>query len=85
MFCLAGIGGKVNSIIDTTKKADNLIVVDGCPVDCAYKTLKSAGLIDMIHLRLTDHGFQKGKTNLDSDSIIDAANIVDKMINSLNE
>ena len=44
MFCLAGIGGRVEGILQTTEDANSLLVIDGCPVDCARKTLEEAGI-----------------------------------------
>ena len=62
MFCLAGIGGRVSGIIETTKAASAILAIDGCPLDCARKTLEEAGLVRFQHLRLSDLGLEKGKT-----------------------
>jgi len=43
MYGLAGIGGHVDSIIESTKKAKKLVAMDGCQVQCAKKTLEHAG------------------------------------------
>ena len=61
MFCLAGIGGRVSPIMEATKAAKRLVVLDGCPLDCARQTLLSAGFTPTIHVRVTDLGFEKGK------------------------
>ena len=62
MFCLAGIGGRVSGIMETTKAAAAILAVDGCPLDCARKTLEEAGFTEFEHLRLSDLGMEKGKT-----------------------
>jgi len=62
MFCLAGIGGRVSGILETTKAASAILAIDGCPLDCARKTLEEAGLTRFEHLRLSDLGMEKGKT-----------------------
>ena len=62
MFCLAGLGGHVNNILMSTSAAGRILVIDGCPVDCAKKTLEHAGFTDFVHLRVTDHGCIKGKS-----------------------
>ncbi len=62
MFCLTGIGGKVAGILDTTEKADEILVIDGCPVDCAKKTVEQAGFDTFKHFRVTDLDFQKGES-----------------------
>ena len=69
MYCLAGIGGKVAPIINNTKLADNIIVIDGCPVECAKKTLESAGINEFQYFRLDELGFAKGHTTIDDCNI----------------
>ena len=63
MFCLAGIGANISGFIASAKGADRLLVVDGCNLDCARKTLAEKGITEnIIHLRVTDLGFVKGKS-----------------------
>ena len=62
MFCLAGIGGHINNILISTQAAGKILVIDGCPADCARKTMEHAGFDSFIHLRVTEFGFTKGKT-----------------------
>lgn len=62
MFCLAGIGGRVPVILETTQAAAKILAIDGCPQDCARKTLELAGFSGVAHLRLSDLGMEKGKT-----------------------
>ena len=62
MFCLAGIGGRVSGIMETTRVATAILAIDGCPLDCARKTLEQAGFAKFEHLRLSDLGMEKGKT-----------------------
>lgn len=62
MFCLAGIGGRVSGIMETTKAAAAILAIDGCPLDCARKTLEEAGFTQFEHLRLSDLGMEKGKS-----------------------
>ena len=62
MFCLAGIGGRVSGIMETTRAATAILAIDGCPLDCAKKTLEQAGFTKYEHVRLSDLGMEKGKT-----------------------
>lgn len=64
MYCLAGIGGNVSGIVESTKSADKIVVIDGCPVDCAKKTLEQKGFISFVHARVTDLGVEKYKTTV---------------------
>jgi len=62
MYCLAGIGGKVESMLATTRAAKKVLVIDGCDQECGRKTLQQAGFDRFLHLKLADLGFQKGKS-----------------------
>ena len=62
MFCLAGVGGRVSGILATTEAAAALLAIDGCPLDCARKTLEEAGFREFEHLRLSDLGMEKGQS-----------------------
>jgi uncharacterized metal-binding protein len=69
MFCLAGIGGRVSSILKTTEAATSLLAIDGCPLDCAKKSLEEAGFTKVHHVRLSDLGFEKGQTFITDQNI----------------
>ena len=69
MYCLAGIGGGIADIIETTKTADKILVIDGCPVDCAKSTMEKAGFKKFKFIRVTDMGFEKGKAPVTGKSV----------------
>jgi len=58
-FCLAGIGGHVSGMIESTKAGKMLIAIDGCPVGCAKKTLEHAGFNIDEYVQVTDLGIEK--------------------------
>jgi uncharacterized metal-binding protein len=62
MSCLAGIGGRVSGMMANAAAAPALLAIDGCPLDCAKKTLELAGFAHVRHVRVTDLGLKKGKT-----------------------
>jgi uncharacterized metal-binding protein len=64
MYCLAGIGGRVEGILATTRAAASVLVIDGCRQECARKTMELAGIQRFQHLRLVDLGLEKGRTPL---------------------
>ncbi len=65
-FCLAGIGGHVSGMIESTKAGKMLIAIDGCPVACAKKTLEHAGFQIHEYVQTTDLGIEKNhQFNLD--------------------
>lgn len=69
MSCLAGIGGRVSGLMASAKAAPVLIAIDGCPQDCARKTLELAGYAGIRHVRVTDLGFNKGKSPATSEAV----------------
>jgi uncharacterized metal-binding protein len=69
MYCLAGIGGRVNTIMETTKAAGKILVIDGCPQECARKTLEQAGFTGFQHLKLFDLGLHKGSSPATDENI----------------
>ncbi|MFW5489593.1 MAG: putative zinc-binding protein [Desulfovibrio sp.] len=69
MFCLAGIGGRVSGIVKSTEAASLVVAVDGCPLNCARKTLEEAGITDVVHVQLADLGFKKGESPATTDRI----------------
>ena len=58
-FCLAGIGGHVSGMIESTKAGKMLIAIDGCPVACAKKTLEHAGFQIDKYVQTTELGIEK--------------------------
>ena len=71
MSCLAGIGGRVKSLVATAEKAERILVVDGCPLNCAAHTLTLAGFQKFDHLELHKIGVRKGSTPVTNERIAD--------------
>ena len=69
MYCLAGIGGRVSGIMASTEGAAMILAIDGCPVNCARKTLELAGFKKIKHLALSDIGLQKGQSPVTPENI----------------
>jgi uncharacterized metal-binding protein len=65
MYCLAGIGGRVEGILANTRSAAKALVIDGCKEECARKTMELAGFSGFAHLQLErDLAFEKGATRV---------------------
>jgi len=73
MYCLAGIGGRVEGILANAKAAARVLVIDGCQEECARKTMELAGFKDFHHLKLADMGLEKGKTRVTAARIREVA------------
>src|ERR1035438_7079904 len=79
MSCLAGIGGRVKSLVATAEKAESILVVDGCPLNCAAHALKLAGFNKFEHLELHKIGIRKGSTPV-TDELIASGVVAAKQI-----
>ncbi|NWF93095.1 MAG: putative zinc-binding protein [Syntrophaceae bacterium] len=59
LFCLAGIGGHVSGMIESTKAGKIIVAIDGCPVACAKKTLEHAGFHIDEYVEVMELGIEK--------------------------
>jgi len=69
MFCLAGIGGRVSGILKTTETAQAVLVVDGCDLACAKRSLEAAGFSGFLWFHLGEIGLEKGKSPLTEEAV----------------
>ena len=58
-FCLAGIGAHIKGMVKAGKEADLIVAIDGCPVQCAAKTLQHAEIEPAIQVIVTELGIEK--------------------------
>ncbi|MHC4249299.1 MAG: putative zinc-binding protein [Planctomycetota bacterium] len=73
MFCLAGLGGDVSGIVESTKGADVVLALDGCSVACARKGLVRVGISGFAHVMATDCGLEKGKSPVTDEAVAKVA------------
>jgi uncharacterized metal-binding protein len=69
MYCLAGIPAQADLIVNNTKAANRILVVDGCDTDCARLTMEAGGFRGFLHLRVTDLGMEKTKSPVTEERI----------------
>lgn len=69
MYCLSGIGGRRNVIMQNTAAAGAILAIDGCPTACASHTLEAAGFTQFAHVCLYDLGLTKGKADVTAEHI----------------
>ncbi len=82
MFCLAGIGGKVSGIVKSTEAAEQILAIDGCPLNCAQKTLEEAGFTSIEHIELHELGLTKGESPTSPERIKQVVEAAKKHIKS---
>lgn len=60
MYCMTGIGGRVDFILKTSAAAAEILAIDGCPLNCASRSLQEAGFKDFKTVALAELGMDKG-------------------------
>jgi len=80
MICLAKVAIHDQLLIRKTKEQNGKIVVlDGCPFNCAEKILGNEGIINIIHINTTDFDIVKGQTPFNEDKAKDIAGHIIKI------
>ena len=59
LFCLAGIAAHKSGFVRSAKDAEDMLVLDGCPVACAAKILEHVEAPVMNHFVVTEMGVEK--------------------------
>lgn len=60
-YCLAGPGGDIQAMTQSVKDADQVLVIDGCPVACAKLIMERTGIADYEYVVVTDLGIEKNR------------------------
>jgi len=70
MYCLAGIGGRLNGFVQSAKDVPVIAAIDGCAVGCTRAILKNADIQNYNYVVLTDLGIEKNKNfSLNTDDV----------------
>ena len=69
MFCLAGVGGRIEPIMNKTRSASKILAIDGCNLDCVKNCLENAGFTEFDYIRVTDLGLEKGKSPANDENV----------------
>ncbi len=59
MSCIAGVGGKVKPLVKKAQSGRPIIVIDGCPLNCAKACLNNVDVEPDKHIVLTDYNLKK--------------------------
>ncbi len=78
MTCLASVGAHISGFVESAKRADENITIDGCSVACAKKILEHIGVTPTKSYALTEMGVEKGKTPSNEEIISKISNKIKK-------
>jgi uncharacterized metal-binding protein len=59
MSCIAGVGGRVASLVNKANSGRPILALDGCPLQCVRGCLDQHGVRANIHLVLSSLGLKK--------------------------
>ncbi|AQL41575.1 zinc-binding protein [Halorientalis sp. IM1011] len=59
MSCIAGVGGDVGPLVDTATSGRPMLVIDGCPLECARESLEQHDVTPNRHVNLAKQGVPK--------------------------
>ena len=76
-FCLAGIGAHIKGMVKSGKEADLIISIDGCPMQCAAKTMQHAEIEPAIQVIVTEFGIEKSHDMIVDEKI--CARVIEKV------
>ena len=64
----------------TVERAPELLMIDGCPLECGAHTLRLAGITAFKHLKLHELGVRKHQTEITPETVLSltqaAANVL---------
>jgi uncharacterized metal-binding protein len=76
-FCLAGVGAHIEGMVKSAKEVGLMVAIDGCPVQCAAKTLQHAEIEPAIQVIVTELGIEKSHDIVLDEKI--CSKVVDKV------
>jgi uncharacterized metal-binding protein len=83
MSCIAGVGGDVGPLVDTATSGRPMLVIDGCPLECARKSLEQQDVTPDRHVNLAKQGVPKEyHADYDKDQ---ATELFDEFVDEVNE
>ncbi len=82
MGCLAAVANGIDFAMDPIKAAERIIVIDGCPENCAKSAMEKAKVTLFDHVSLSELGMEKGRTKVDQEHITRAYEHAEKLLAS---
>lgn len=81
LMCTVGIGARTPGLMKSAEASDRIIAIDGCPVNCASKTLELAGFKVDRQIVISELGVKKTKDRNPKDE--EVAEILEKIMEIL--
>ncbi len=68
MNCMAVVGAGIEKSIENFKTKE-ILIIDGCPIDCGKRMMEQHHFTNYKYLRVTDLGLVKGKIPVNEENI----------------
>lgn len=59
MSCIAGVGGRVASLVNLASSGRPILALDGCKLECVRGCLEQHGVKASVHIILSNQGLKK--------------------------
>lgn len=83
LMCTAGIGARAPGLMKSAEASDRIITIDGCPLNCASKTLELAGFKPDRQIVISEFGIKKSKKrDLEDQEVADTLRKVMEILQS---
>lgn len=81
LMCTVGIGARAPGLMKSAEASDRIITIDGCPVNCATKTMELAGFKVDRQIIISELGVKKTKDRNPKDE--EVAEVLEKVMEIL--
>ena len=81
LMCTVGIGARAPGLMKSAEASERIITIDGCPVNCATKTMELAGFKVDRQIIISELGVKKNKDRNPKDEEI--AEVLEKVMGIL--
>jgi uncharacterized metal-binding protein len=78
MLCLARFSIDKPFAENAKNEIGKLVVLDGCPINCAEKTMQANRIENYTHINITDFGVVKGKTPFEREKAMEIVDYIKK-------
>jgi uncharacterized metal-binding protein len=81
MGCLVAVANGLDFAMDPVKVAERIIIIDGCPENCAKMIMDRAGVTSYDYIQLAELGMEKGRTKVEQENIARAYDRTEAILN----
>ena len=90
MTCIAGVGGRVPSLVrkaeEAARQGRRIVAIDGCALSCTKASLAQHGLEPSLHVQLATQGVRKAyRQDFDPNQALDLLSMLRRQLQATTE